>query len=764
MSGVSTVGRFAPGEPDWKAIAAAWTPPPLGVGYRTGVALAVVCALLMILILLVILASLIGAAAAFYMSVQPGFVHASVAGRGTLILWIVYLLPGVLAAVLVASLLRPMFVRLGIDDDAGNELDRRAEPELYGFVDNICNVLNAPRPERIKICSDANASALFRGGLFSLFGPPRLHLVLGAPLVATLTRAQLAGIIAHEVGHFAQHRSTRVRYLAGRVTYWFLMAGYGETPGHRLAAQARDEDSLLSNLFGLTVLALVTIMQWTYRGIAMVGVAVGSNLSRQKEFDADAYKAFLVGSKIAEATLEVSAPLARAHHAVMMFGLGMFQGRRELPANAPQVAARFYRGMSPELREESARIRHRERTRWDASHPSLGDRVAALRKLDRPGVYSDTRPAATLFVDFTGVARQASYATFRPVLGADIRHATFVGVRMNSSGRMELQDDDSTPEFGVVSQPSGPVTLSRVPLHERIADRVGFAVPMNRPLFLRLTRIASIDDHRSIASRITALTRTLRERVPPAASAVAAFRAASSEERAYRCAAKMLAAGVPVDLSALGYAPSSRSGCVDRADAASRAIEATLEHIDSALDAFAQRVSAVLSLLGVDGIERNLRDLASVRERVELLLAAHSMLRQVYPLADEVDREMLQWRMLAEAVGTRRDREPAKVARRQVADRVRELLESVRSLSGATIDPTSGEPGDGRRRINMTNLGHSLIGATPAWRDYGAIAAAGSDFPSSWHMIHREVLFELLEIADEIERAVTKPAAKPVSP
>ncbi len=755
MGGTSSRGRGTTAEPDWKAIAAAWTPPPVSAGYSTGVALTVACAVMMIVILLAIIGGLIGAAVAFYMIVQPGFVAAGAVGRGTLLLWILYLMPGVLTAVLVASLLRPMFTFSRSEHDAGGDLDRKAEPELYAFVENVCDVLGAPRPERITICPEVNAAAGLKGGLFSLVGRPRVFLVIGAPLVATLTRAQLASIIAHEVGHFAQHRTTRLENLAGRITSWFLRAGYAETPGHRLAEAARNDDSLLSNLFGLVVLFLVMLMQLVYRGIAMVGVAVDANVSRQKEFDADAYGAFFAGTDVGIETLEVGESLASAYHSVMMFGLGMFQGRRELPLNAPQVVARFYRGMSLEVREEAARIRHRERTRWNATHPSLRDRTRAMRELNQPGVYFDRRPATTLFVDFPGVARLASYAMFRPILAGDIGLATFVGVRMNRDGRMESRGDDSTPEFGLVTREGGPVTITSAPARERVAELVGFVVPIWRPVFLRLRKIAEVDDHRAIATRVASLTRAVRELVPPAAAAAADYRSAMAEERAYRNAGKVFASGLRVNMDTIGFAPTTGAGCADRADAASRAIAAALDRIDPALDALAQRASAVLSLLGVAGIERRIPDAQVLRARVDLLLAAQAVLRQVFPSVDAVDRDMQQWAMIGSAARHKRDIEPAKVARREIADRIRETLESVRTLAGATIDPTSGEEEEKRRRVHMTNLGHTLIGASPAWRDYDAIASAGGDFVASWHYVHEQVLLELLQIADEVERGVS---------
>ena len=84
-------------------------------------------------------------------------------------------------------------------------LDPDDEPLVFAFVNKVCDVVRAPKPKRIDIDTNVNASASFRRGMLSMLGND-LVLTIGLPLVAGLTLRQLAGVLAHEFGHFFSGR------------------------------------------------------------------------------------------------------------------------------------------------------------------------------------------------------------------------------------------------------------------------------------------------------------------------------------------------------------------------------------------------------------------------------------------------------------------------------------------------------------------------------------------------------------------------------
>ena len=75
-------------------------------------------------------------------------------------------------------------------------------------------------PSRIDVDTEVNASAHLRRGLKSVPGRD-LVLTVGLPLAGGLSLPQLAGVLAHEFGHFAQGTGMAATYMIRTVNAWF---------------------------------------------------------------------------------------------------------------------------------------------------------------------------------------------------------------------------------------------------------------------------------------------------------------------------------------------------------------------------------------------------------------------------------------------------------------------------------------------------------------------------------------------------------------
>ncbi len=87
--------------------------------------------------------------------------HGRTNAKGAIFLYVGPLLAG---GVVVAFMLKPLFARWG---EGGNNrvLDPQVEPLLYAFVDGVCAAVHAPRPVRIEVDCQVNASARRDGGI-----------------------------------------------------------------------------------------------------------------------------------------------------------------------------------------------------------------------------------------------------------------------------------------------------------------------------------------------------------------------------------------------------------------------------------------------------------------------------------------------------------------------------------------------------------------------------------------------------------------------
>ncbi|WP_298990303.1 M48 family metallopeptidase [uncultured Pseudokineococcus sp.] len=112
------------------------------------------------------------------------------------------------AALVVAALAA---VRARPAPAEGPELTRAEHPALLAQVDEVAAALGTAPPDRVVVDLDVNASVVEVAG--------RREMVLGLPLLAGLSRAELRAVVAHELGHLeAGHtratRSTRAAHRA----------------------------------------------------------------------------------------------------------------------------------------------------------------------------------------------------------------------------------------------------------------------------------------------------------------------------------------------------------------------------------------------------------------------------------------------------------------------------------------------------------------------------------------------------------------------
>ncbi len=219
--------------------------------------------------------------------------------------------------------------------------------ELHGVVDRLCALANMPKP-RIAI-SDTDMPNAFATGRNTNVAV----LCVTTGLMRKLDRAELEGVIAHEMSHVA-HKDVVVMTIA---SFLAIVAGlmvrfafYGELFGG--GRGRRDDNNTALVMFAIMAVSIV---------VYAISFLLIRALSRYRELAADRAGALLTGqpSALASALQKVSGQIARIP-------------TRDLRAS--QALNAFY--FAPALSRDSV-------ANLFSTHPSLEKRLAQLAKISQ---------------------------------------------------------------------------------------------------------------------------------------------------------------------------------------------------------------------------------------------------------------------------------------------------------------------------------------------------------------------------------------------
>jgi Zn-dependent protease with chaperone function len=316
-----------------------------------------------------------------------------------------YLTPLFAGVILVFFMFKPYFAGTP-EPPPRYSLTPQSDPVLFEFISRICELVRAPRPSRVDVDCQINASASFRRGLMSLRGND-VVLTIGLPLVAGLNMQEFAGVLAHEFGHFAQGAGMRLTYVIRQTSAWFARVVYERDEWDVKLAQAAHRIDFRIGVF----LHLTRLCIWLSRRVLWLlmhlGHAISCFMLRQMEYDADSYETKLAGST---AFVRTSAKLQDLLAGAQWANHKMEESwrNRRLPEDLPSFINLSAGNIPPDLRQKIDAAAAPNKTRIFDTHPCDADRVRAAEALNQPGIFHVTEPAANLFNDFSGLSQAAT--------------------------------------------------------------------------------------------------------------------------------------------------------------------------------------------------------------------------------------------------------------------------------------------------------------------------------------------------------------------
>jgi len=257
--------------------------------------------------------------------------------------------------VLIYVVLRAMWVRL--EPPQGRALTRRECPELFKLIEELRATVQAPRVHRVLVTGDFNA-AIVQHARFGVFGGTRNYLMLGLPLVQSLSEAEFRAVVAHEFGHLSGAHGRFGAWIYRLRTGWARLLSALQAHNHWGAA-------LFTRFFN-----------W----YAPLFSAYSFVQARQQEYEADRMSVAAVGR---EAT---ASALLRVNTQAEFLGETFWPAvlKRADSEPTPTLSPFSMLGASSKLRdptvtpERSLTRALAQRTGYGDTHPCLADRLKAM--------------------------------------------------------------------------------------------------------------------------------------------------------------------------------------------------------------------------------------------------------------------------------------------------------------------------------------------------------------------------------------------------
>lgn len=391
------------------------------LSYRISLAF-VACALLLLPLLYVALAGGIGYGTWLLASSREALEmmrHASWMG---FVAWLGLIAGGVLT---ILFMFKPVFARWGFGDYPTFELNPSQHKTMFELVEQIAGKVHAPIPEEIVVDADMNASASLLGGIFSAVRK-ELRLTLGLPLIATMSSRQLAGIIAHELGHFSQTTGLTFSAIINRINALFYTAANDDDPWDRKInawlEQAQSEELFKEQIFNHMAMIFLGVAKFCVACSRLIirlfwhlGNAISASVSRQMEFDADRYETHLAGSAAFEDTaLQLSVAGAAHQRGIEKWNFAL--GDRQLVDDFAGLTRACLQEMPAEVQQKVRRAALQRETQMFDSHPSDHERIQAAKRENAAGIFELAEPATWLFDDFAELSRKYTEWHYRNIL------------------------------------------------------------------------------------------------------------------------------------------------------------------------------------------------------------------------------------------------------------------------------------------------------------------------------------------------------------
>ena len=317
---------------------------------------------------------------------------------------IVLTTPTFIGLVLFFFLIKPFFAKR--QEDWGFDLKYEDAPALFNLINVMCDRIGINPPTGIRIDNSVNAAAGPEKGIFSLL-QGKMRLYIGLPLLTGMSAKQFVGVIAHEFGHFAQPGAMLTYQLINRVNHWLYDRAYNHDSWDDRLEEWQQIDSWIIAVTVFSAKVIIKLTRIIFRQMYLFNHRITQSMSRQMEYDADAYESIFCGSDSFKKTSLQLRKLSQAANKVYEINENAWYENKLLRDYAGAIYDQAQLLSDEDMQQIEEQLHSSETNAWD-SHPADTDRIKHVELRGDKGIFKHQTSARNFCKDFDNLSERAT--------------------------------------------------------------------------------------------------------------------------------------------------------------------------------------------------------------------------------------------------------------------------------------------------------------------------------------------------------------------
>lgn len=191
-------------------------------------------------------------------------------------------------------LIKFIFIKNTISNKHLIEVDQKNQPELFALIDEIVSETKAPKPWKVFLSPEVNASVSYNSLFWSMIFPVKKNLTIGMGLINSTTIGELKSVLAHEFGHFSQ-RSMKIGGYVNQVEKIIFDTVYNNLDFENSIKSGSGHWAF--QLTGIISVGFISTFQYILKFSSDFIFKNNASLRREMEFHADAVATYVTNPK-----------------------------------------------------------------------------------------------------------------------------------------------------------------------------------------------------------------------------------------------------------------------------------------------------------------------------------------------------------------------------------------------------------------------------------------------------------------------------------